>query len=95
MMIVLIRAVQFFFQVLIYLILARAIMSWFVRPGDRNFHRIYMLVVQVTEPIMNPCRSLLSRFGLVGTIDFSPMLAILGLYIIERLVLSLLTIFIF
>lgn len=95
MIIVLMRAINFFFQVLIYLIIGRAIMSWFVRPGDRNFYKIYMMILQVTEPLLAPCRKLLGRFGMRGTIDFSPILAIIGLTLINGIILKLLRIFIF
>lgn len=89
-MIILIRAISLFFEVLIYLILGRAILSWFVRNPYDTLGKIYSLVIQITEPILAPCRRLLSRFNMMGTIDFSPVLALIGLSILRRIIVSLL-----
>lgn len=83
-------AVNYFFLVLIYLIVGRAILSWFVRSPYGTLYRIYTLVGQLTEPILEPCRRLLYRFGIGGSIDFSPLVAILGLQILNTFVLQLL-----
>jgi len=94
-MIILMRAINFFFQVLIYLILGRAILSWFARPNNVMVYKIYIMIIQVTEPILTPCRKLLARFGLNGMIDFSPILAIVGLTIINSLLINLLSTLVF
>lgn len=87
---VLISAINLFFEVLILLILGRAILSWFVRNPYDTLGKIYSLVIQITEPILAPCRRLLARFGMMGTIDFSPILALIGLSIIRRIIISIL-----
>lgn len=92
-MLILINAISTFFQVIVYLILARAIMSWFVRSSYGTAYKIYMAIIQITEPILDPCRKLLHRFGMNGTIDFSPILAIIGLQIISSVLIKLLMIF--
>jgi YggT family protein len=94
-MIVLMNAINFFFQVLVYLILARAILSWFVRTPYGNLYKVYSMILQVTDPILAPCRKLLSRFGMGGTIDFSPILAIIGLTVINGVIINLLRMFLF
>lgn len=86
----LISAVNLFFQILIYLILGRAILSWFVRNPYDTLGKIYSMVIQITEPMLAPCRRLLARFNMMGTIDFSPILALIGLEIIRRIVLNIL-----
>jgi YggT family protein len=95
MMTLLIYAVNLFFQLLLYLVLGRAILSWFVRSPYGALYRLYALVTQVTEPILAPCRLLLSRFGLGGSIDFSPVLAIIGLTVLNGIVINLLRMFMF
>ena len=87
---ILISAVNLFFEVLIYLILGRAILSWFVRNPYDTLGKIYSMVIRVTEPILAPCRSLLARFNMMGAIDFSPILALIALSIIRRVILSIL-----
>lgn len=85
----LISAVNLFIQILIYLILGRAILSWFVRNPYDTLGKIYTLIIQVTEPILAPCRKLLARFNMMGTIDFSPVLALVVLEIIRRVVINI------
>lgn len=89
----LIYAVSGFFRILTFLIIGRAILSWFIRGPYGQAYQLYMLVGQVTEPILEPCRRLLARFGLNGMVDFSPLLAIFLLNILQSLVVRLLLIF--
>ncbi len=89
------HAINLFFQILVYLILGRAILSWFVRTPYGNLYKVYSALIQVTEPMLVPCRSLLARFGLGGAVDFSPILAIIGLTVINGILINLLRIFMF
>ncbi|NLM07888.1 MAG: YggT family protein [Clostridiales Family XIII bacterium] len=89
MTIFLMQVINLFFQVIVYLILGRAIMSWFIRPGDR-LYPLYMSVIRITEPILAPFRNLSNRIMGHSAIDFSPVLAILAIYIIRRLLSALL-----
>ncbi len=80
----LIGTINSFLQVIVYLILGSAIMSWFIRPGDRLFP-LYMAITRLTEPILRPFKNLTARFtGSMG-IDFSPLLAILAIYFLQSL----------
>ncbi|NLY71215.1 MAG: YggT family protein [Clostridiales bacterium] len=90
---VLIYAVNLFFRVLTYLILARAILSWFIRPGDR-LYPLYIGIIRVTEPMLAPCRRITQRFGFGGTIDFSPLLALIILWILNSIIIDILRIII-
>jgi YggT family protein len=94
-MIVLMNAVNTFFQIVIYLILGRAILSWFVRNPYGSLYKVYSAIIQLTEPILSPCRKLLARFGMGGTIDFSPILAIIGLTMINGIVINILRMLMF
>ncbi|HEY9287251.1 MAG TPA: YggT family protein [Candidatus Dormibacteraeota bacterium] len=71
-----------FAQVLVYLfifaIFVRAAASWFVRDYSG---RVMAFLVDVTEPILGPLRRLIP--AALG-VDFSPMIAILGLYILGQ-----------
>lgn len=89
------NAVNSFFQILALLIVGRALLSWFVRSPYGSLYKIYHAIIQVTEPILAPCRRLLARFGLGGTIDFSPILAIVALNIINRIIYTILRIIMF
>ncbi|HHY90057.1 MAG TPA: YggT family protein [Clostridiales bacterium] len=76
-----------FFAVLDFLIVARIILSWInVNP----YSTIPRLIYQLTEPILAPFRNLLFRFGIGGYMfDFSPVLAILALNILQSLILRI------
>lgn len=89
----LIYVVNLFFQALTYFIVGRAILSWFIRGPYGQAYQIYMLLGRVTEPILEPCRKLLYRFGLGGTMDFSPILAIFLLHILQRIVVQIIAVF--
>ena len=71
-----------FAQVLIYLyivaIILRALASWFVR---EHSGAIMGFLVDVTEPILGPLRRIVPT-GL--GVDFSPMIAILVLYVVGQ-----------
>lgn len=95
MVIILMNAINTFFQILVYLILGRAILSWFVRDSYGTLYKVYNAIIQITEPMLSPCRKLLSRFGLSGTIDFSPILAIIGLTVINGIIINILRMLMF
>jgi YggT family protein len=63
----------------IYIIIARAIVSW-VSPDPYN--PIVRFLYRATEPVLRPVRERLpiSQMG----IDFSPMIVILGLYVLKE-----------
>ncbi len=94
-MIVLMNAINTFFQILVYLILGRAILSWFVRNPYGTLYKIYTAIIQITDPILAPCRKLLARFGMGGTIDFSPILAIIALTVINGIIINILRMLMF
>ena len=66
----------------IWIIIARAILSW-VSPDPYN--PIVRFLYRVTEPVLRPVRERLpiSQMG----IDFSPMIVILGLYVLKEYVI--------
>jgi YggT family protein len=61
------------------LIIVRSILSWFL-PRPRNIVVIYLY--RVTDWLLAPLRRILPRTGVV---DFSPLVAILLLYLISAL----------
>ncbi len=65
------QLVAFFLQAMIWLIIARSLMSWF--PNARG-NQIVELLYQITDPILVPLQRLIPR---IGMIDISPMAAVL------------------
>ena len=84
-MLVLIDLVRLAGTVLTVLILARVILSW-VNPFP-TANKINEVVWRLTEPLLGPVRSLLPP---MGGIDFSPILVLVGIQIVERILVRLL-----
>lgn len=85
----LVYAVGLFGQILIYLIIAEAVMSWFVRPGDRVYP-FFLSIRRLTDPLLRPFRTLMGRFSMNMGIDFSPVLAIIAISMIQGILIKLL-----
>lgn len=79
----LIEAVQAVATVLTILIIARALLSW-VNPSPYN--PIVRWVYRLTEPILAPIQSVLPA---PGGLDFSPLVALVIVQLLERLILNL------
>lgn len=71
--------VGFLLYVMGWLIIARALLSWF--PNARG-NPIVQLVHDITDPIMIPLQKVIPR---IGMIDISPMVAVLVLFAISRM----------
>lgn len=71
-----------FITVMQFAIIGRAIMSWFDRSQSNP---ISQFLVQLTEPIVAPIRSLLPSMGMI---DFSPLVAILVLLVLRMMLIS-------
>ena len=72
-------------QVLILAIIVRAILSWF--PVSRSLAPVSAVLNDVTDPVLVPIQR---RLPALGGFDFSPVLAIVIISILESVVLSLL-----
>ena len=73
---ILIRAIDWVFQIASLLIVARVFISWIFPGGNRN--PLIDFVYRTTEPILAPIRQHIARLmGYRIPIDISPMVAIL------------------
>lgn len=66
------------------LLLARVVISW-VQPNLSN--PLVSLLHQVTEPVLRPVRELLPP---VGGMDFSPLIVLIAVQVLEQLLVSIL-----
>lgn len=80
------RSISTFANVVYWLVFARVMMSWVVRDLS---HPAARFLYEITEPILGPCRALLNKFGIGGRIDFSPILALLGIQMIRNILISI------
>ena len=91
MIYLIIRAVNWFAELLLLLLVARAVFSWFsIRPYS-TASKIYMALCSITEPLVSPCRNLLARFN-TGMFDFSVVMAFFLVSIVRKLIIMLLLI---
>lgn len=81
---ILINAVQLFFTVLELALLARVLFSW-IRPDP--YSPFVRIIVQVTDPILQPLRRVIPPLGML---DITPLVALIGLSIIQQVVVGLL-----
>lgn len=77
----LIELIKLLINVFFFAIIIQVILSW-VQPGQ--FNPATTLLWQLTEPVMKPVRKLLPP---ISGIDLSPMLALLGLKVLEMLII--------
>lgn len=73
------------FEVYNWLIIIRVFLSWI--PHD-PYNPIFRFLYEVTEPVLAPFRRLMGRYS-VG-VDFSPVIALIVLQIVESFVYSIL-----
>lgn len=83
MNVVLAQAISWFSQLVVILVLAHVILSYFMSP----YHPIRSFVDRMVEPLLAPIRRVVP---LVGMFDFSPIILIILVQLISRFIISLL-----
>lgn len=83
MNVVLAQAISWFSQLIVILVLAHVILSYFLSP----YHPIRSFIDQLVEPLLAPIRRVVP---LVGMFDFSPIILIILVQFIARVLISLL-----
>ncbi len=78
------RILDIVLSIYTWVIIAAALISW-VSPDPYN--PIVRFLYRVTEPVLRPIRR---RLGVLGGIDFSPMIVILIILLIKYFVIGLL-----
>lgn len=73
--------VNILFNVLLFAILGRVLISWIDPMANM---RITQILHEITEPILAPIRSVLPT---IGMFDFSPIVAMLLLQLLQSLIL--------
>ena len=81
MSVFLISFINLLFQILIFAILIRALISWFpVSPTSP----IIRILDDVTEPILGPLRRIVPRLGMM---DITPIVAMVGLSLLQQILI--------
>jgi YggT family protein len=86
---ILLTTVTLLFRFLWLAILVRVILSWLPMAGVHidMYHPLIRWLYQITDPILDPIR----RFATFGMIDFSPIVALILLEIIQRVLVAAIT----
>lgn len=71
-------------QVIVLLVFAKIILSYFMDP----YHPIRQAIDSVVEPMLAPLRRIIPP---IGMIDFSPLVLIILLQVVGRILISLLS----
>ena len=90
MLIALFDIAHILLQVMIWIIIIQAILSWLVAFNVVNTHNdfvrgFYNALDRITRPLYRPVRRILPDFG---GLDFSPIVVILVLIVLDRLLLG-------
>lgn len=81
------RFIDLLFNILIFAIIGRALLSWFgIGPG----HPIGRILYEITEPILGPLRRVIP---MIGMLDISPIVAILLLNFLQSLLLQAVSVY--
>ena len=91
--IILAQLIYWVCQVLIIVLIARAILSWIVFYGKQfnsPIGRIYHILSTVTEPIVAPVRRFISRFINTGPVDIAPLATFFIIMIVSRILTAIL-----
>lgn len=88
--IILARAINLFAQIITLFLVGRAIFSWFGQNPYSTAGKIYRFLIDITEPIVMPCRNLIARLNFnTGMLDFSVFLAFILVELIARVLIRL------
>lgn len=75
------RFLSGFIDVVFWIVLVRVLLSWVIRDPSNPIARF---VGTLTDPLLSP----LSRVLTFGGIDFSPMVVLIGLRMVQRMILQ-------
>lgn len=80
--------IRLVFQLLWWAILIKVILSWLPMAGIKidPYNPVVQMLNSITDPILEPLR----RYTTVGMIDLSPIVALIGLRLIENILVGLL-----
>lgn len=77
--------IDLFVNLFVMLLLARVLLPIF---GVRPYHPVMQWIYRLTEPVLAPIRSFLPQRGMM---DFSPMVAMIILYVLQTIAAALLS----
>ena len=73
-------------DIYIIIIIIRAVLSWFPINQHSSFFRIYLFLIQITEPVLGRVREFMNRIIPNMAIDFSPFIVIILLSVLRNFI---------
>jgi YggT family protein len=84
---ILIDAIYWFFTIIIWIMIARILLTWF--PNINWYNQPYKAMKEITDPILEPFRKIIPP---ISGIDFSPIVAFIAIELLRGLIIWGLTI---
>lgn len=82
LLILLVRLINTLFSLYFIVLLIRAFLQLL---GADPYQPVVQFIYRITEPLLAPLR----RWTIVGNLDFSPMVVMIGLMFVQRVVLEI------
>lgn len=90
MKLVLLRAISWFSDILIFMLLIRTFLSFPALGGNKTVVKVYEMLVALTEPFVLPCRAILQKFNLnSGMIDWSILLSFILIRFVAQVLMQI------
>lgn len=80
-----VAALLLILQIYSWILLARAILSWI--PNIDPYNPAVRILYQITEPVLQPIRTLVPPLG--GVMDISMLIAFFAIYLLRQLIISI------
>lgn len=79
------RGIQYFLQIISYVLLAYCILSWLLPP----YHKIMRFLGRLVDPLLTPVRRVFFRLFPHAALDLSPLVIFLLLNLLSQLIWQL------
>lgn len=76
-------------QIYMFLIIIRAVLSWIQINPTGEFFKVYLFIIQITEPVMRPVRDFLHKIFPASPVDFSPIIVIVVLNMLKNIIIGI------
>ncbi len=76
-------------QIYMFLIIIRAVLSWIQINPAGDFFKVYLFIIQITEPVMRPVRDFLHKIFPASPVDFSPIIVIVILNMLKNILIGI------
>lgn len=80
--IILLQGLNLFFEIIIWIMIARILLTWF--PNINWYNQPFKAMKEITDPILEPFRKIIPP---LGGLDFSPIVAFIAIELLRTIVI--------